>query len=537
MKDKKGYFALSTMSNLNYKILESNLENSIPPFKLIPTKKLLELPPEEELPNQNYPSHVPHNFPYNCNAVFTGREEELKEIAHNLLYTYKNEDNLEQQARGIVISGFAGLGKSQLATEFCYHYSCFFHGVYWIQANLDIETKIAEYGKSMELPGWHDSISQQVEFTLKAWRECGCQLIVLDNAELEVIDDWLQKLYPARLLITSLRTKWPADLKLHVTKLKVFERKQSRELLRKLATKLENISDEELDKIAICFGDLPLALDLAGRYLNDRSELFVVDYLIELKNARSTLKHESLMDWAEHSPTKYSINLAAAFSLSWDLVTKDDELAKMLFKMGGYCAPNTPIPRQLLEEALGPEIKNMELDRALHKLNNLGLMILDTNGCRMHILLAEFARLKDIDTKGELDPSGVLVHLATCYISIFRKHKNDYKNLNIHKIHVLTVQSACFKAKEWSAVRKLTWAISEYMGWMGYWKDRIKVIEAGVDAADKDGTRSDKGAFLNMWGATYQFLGKYDQSIEKLEQALDIAREINDPHVKGAALA
>ena len=114
--------------------------------------------------------------------------------------------------------------------------------MYWIQANLDIETKIAEYGKSMELPGWHDSISQQVEFTLKAWRECGCQLIVLDNAELEVIDDWLQKLYPARLLITSLRTKWPADLKLHVTKLKVFERKQSRELLRKLATKLENIS-------------------------------------------------------------------------------------------------------------------------------------------------------------------------------------------------------------------------------------------------------------------------------------------------------
>jgi len=89
----------------------------------------------------------------------------------------------------------------------------------------------------------------------------------------------------------------------------------------------------------------------------------------------------------EHSPTGHLTSLAATFALSWERLTKDDELAKRLFKIGGYCAPNIPIPRQILAKAMGAGITDHELDRALRKLDSLGLMDPSKGGRRMHSLL------------------------------------------------------------------------------------------------------------------------------------------------------
>ena len=76
--------------------------------------------------------------PFPPNAVFIGRQEDLIELARDLLYA--------RDESGVVVSGMGGLGKSQLAVEFCYRYGRFFLGVHWIQANLDIQAEIAENG-------------------------------------------------------------------------------------------------------------------------------------------------------------------------------------------------------------------------------------------------------------------------------------------------------------------------------------------------------------------------------------------------------
>ena len=61
MKDKKGYFALSTMSNLNYKILESNLENSDPTIQIDPHKKIM-IATRESCQIKIILAMFPHNF-------------------------------------------------------------------------------------------------------------------------------------------------------------------------------------------------------------------------------------------------------------------------------------------------------------------------------------------------------------------------------------------------------------------------------------------------------------------------------------------
>lgn len=331
-------------------------------------------------------------LPFSPNDVFTGRREDLLELASVLQYA---QDGRESTNQGIVVTGMGGLGKTQLAVEFCYRCGRFFQGVHWLQANQNLQAEIAENGLAMNLSYWPDKLSEQVQVTLKTWQENSQRLIVIDNAEdLSVVQDWMPRLRPARLLITSQRENWPKGLGLKVKSLEVLARNDSIELLRKLALRLKE-SDDQLDSLANYLEDLPLALDLAGRYMADRSELSIEDYLAELKKTGSALEHASFKDWTEYSPTKHSTCLVATFNLSWQRLDESDDLAKRLFRMAGYCAPNKSIPRQLLAKTMRADMPDHELDRSLRKLNSLGLIKYADGGWKMHGLLAEFARWQD----------------------------------------------------------------------------------------------------------------------------------------------
>ena len=148
-----------------------------------------------------------------------------------------------------------------------------------------MQAEVAENGQAMGLPYWPEKLPEQVQVTLNAWQDGRQRLVVLDNAEdLQMLQAWLPKLQNCRLLVTSRRESWPVDLGLKVMDLQVLARGQS-ELLRKLAARLKMLPDEQLGLLAEFLGDLPLALDLAGRYLADRPELSIEGYLAELEDA------------------------------------------------------------------------------------------------------------------------------------------------------------------------------------------------------------------------------------------------------------
>ncbi len=121
-----------------------------------------------ELPERG-PLPPGYRVPFLPNAVFTGRQEDLTDLADILLHSGKDCT----ADAGVVVTGIGGVGKSQLAVEFCYRYGRFFQGVHWIQANLNISAEVAECGLAMGLPGWPDKLPEQVAATIRAWQEGG----------------------------------------------------------------------------------------------------------------------------------------------------------------------------------------------------------------------------------------------------------------------------------------------------------------------------------------------------------------------------
>jgi tetratricopeptide (TPR) repeat protein len=385
---------------------------------------------------------------FGTNKNFIGRQEPLRTLARALLphQSTHHQSTLITQA----VQGMGGVGKTQLAVAFAHRYGRYFHGVHWINAAQPetIESEIAQCGQKMaaarEAP-FPQKLPDQLAWTLAAWQQGGpfdvaqgkARLIILDNLEdVGAARAWLGRLCggPLRVLLTARRADWPGDLGMDPLPLDTFTPEESRAFLVKhletrfpharkgspdpeagggdLAIPLErDLGEEEremLDALADRLGHLPLALALAGRYIVSFDSpgfvgLSVADYLEELAEQRSSLEHESMQNWDQESggPTKHDLDLMATFDLSWQrLEEKEDHVAQRIFLLAGYCAPNEPIPHDLLRRAGagedGEPLSGKTYGRALNLLTGLGLLEQDVDapdtGPTIHPLLAEYAR-------------------------------------------------------------------------------------------------------------------------------------------------
>jgi tetratricopeptide (TPR) repeat protein len=354
------------------------------------------LPPPDQLPE---PGPLPpgSRLPFDRNALFTGRRDTLLALARALLHA----------AALVLVQGMAGVGKTQLAVEFVCRYGRFFRGVHWLNAAQPgaIPAEVAACGASMGLLPWSGELPVQVTQTLQAWQASGPRLVILDHLEEPALArDWLHLLRSApagpavRLLLTARRAEWPLDLGLHNLPLGVFTSAESLAFLRRYLPQ-GRASGAELEALARRLGHLPLALLLAARYLA-RRRLALPRYLQDLDQA---LDHRSMRGWCPHlgSPTGHDLDLMQTFAVSWQQLNDDD--ARRLFALAGFCAPNQPIPYPLLEAAAA--LDQEACDDALDLLAGLGLLQIDERaaGPTIHPLLADYARTLPAGERGEAE--------------------------------------------------------------------------------------------------------------------------------------
>jgi tetratricopeptide (TPR) repeat protein len=469
------------------------------------------------------------------NKLFTGRQAQLEALARALL----TEDE------GAVIPphalfGMGGVGKTQLAVQFAWQHGYRFMGVHWVSAysreggekGVDeaIRLSIAQCGRAMNLPNWVEGeglLDRQVEITLAAWKESGPRLVLLDNLEdPKVADYWLARLRHRhiRVLITTRRSDWPPAFGLSLIPLEVFTPEESRAFLRRYLDE-GRAGDEELRALHERLGGLPLALDLAASYLQHVKGLRVAEYL-----KRLSLEHPSLRGWRAKYPnaTRHDKDVAATFALSWERV--ESEAARRLFVLAGYAPPDEPLPREVLREAAG--LDEAAFSEALDLLQ--GLSLLPPEG-GMHPLLAEFARLQDVDRSALFRWAGALARRG------YPGHERGgiYRDPGLARLVRLSLpdllRAAALPEREEDR-SLLCFHTAFFCAHFGDPDGAMRLYQEALELFERLGDLRGKGATLHEMAYILRLRGDLDGAMRLYQEALKIFERLGDLLWKAATL-
>ena len=495
------------------------------------------LPPQGTLPN---PAPLPpgSRMTHPRNDLFTGREEDLLALAADLLYSTSSKS--VALTPPVAAAGMGGIGKTQLATEFCYRYGQFCEGVHWINAaNAEaIGDEITTCGSAMGVTHGLEKQQEQVDATLLEWAKSKQRIVVLDNLEDPgVLREWLPQLGNVKVLVTTRFMRWPRAMPLKLHRLDYFKRNESLELLRSLAPRLVHEPDGLLEELAALLSDLPLAIELAGGYLEARKNLSPIEYMAELRDS-GILNNYSMNDDCKNETTHHIQSLDATFTLSWKALdapggtrrAKEMRLARLAFRCAGYCAPAVTIPLVVLRDAVRELTKvdcedrdfNAIFDLGISQICSLGLLDPAEGGVSIHPLLAEYARCKD---DSQQDIECVLPTLAkglsergaiannTGLPSDFQPFRPHIESVALHTkdrfatCTALLLTNLGFHSK----------AVAEFVKAKEYYEQALAIDEQEYGMQHQEVAKD-----ANNLGSALKALGKLNEAKECFERALEI---------------
>jgi len=339
--------------------------------------------------------------PYPPYALFVGREVEFRQLAHTL-----KAGGTAAIGPIAAATGAGGIGKTQLAAEFAHRYGRFFlGGVFWLNCAdaADVLSQVARCGGAAGLqlrPDFDNlKLDQQAGLVLAEWQNGLPRLLIFDNCEsAELLTSLRPRTGDCRVLVTSRNAVWEAALGVQALPLDVLPRPQSVALLRRFRPDLAGpLEAKALDALAEELGDLPLALHLAGSYLERyQHEVTPAQLLAELRDAE-LLRHPALTGEGQgYSPTGHDRHVARTFAVSYNRLQGNgtvDALARQALARAACFAPGQAIPRALLKQTLG-EVEPARLaEDALLRLAELGLLTPGADGAvTLHRLLARFVQ-------------------------------------------------------------------------------------------------------------------------------------------------
>lgn len=262
------------------------------------------------------------------NQNFTGREDML-----TLLH-----ERLSMGTTAVLpeaLHGLGGVGKSQIAIEYCYRHQDEYDLIWWIPSErlTMVRHAYVDLATHLDLDVSEPNVAvPAVKEALRLGRPYANWLLVFDNAEdAEEIQRFFPTNGPGKIMITSRSRDWFAyAAKLEVD---VFQREESRQLLRRRGPE---IGDQEADELSERLGDLPLAIEQAAVWLLE-SGMPISEYLRLFDEKRDELLRVE-------GPTT---PVAVAWNVSFERLRQSHPAALQLLQVCAFLAPE-PIPRSLL---------------------------------------------------------------------------------------------------------------------------------------------------------------------------------------------
>ena len=320
---------------------------------------------------------VPQNLPLSGTAKFVGRDGMLDQVRKELA--------AQQRLAITAIQGMGGIGKTELALQYALKfYEDYQGGVCWLRARQEIATQIVDFGRSrlnLRIPDSIEDINLQVAWCWQHWPQGRVLLVLDDVVEYERAKAWLPNEQRFQILLTTRETLGAGVARLE---LEVLTDEASMELLASLIGE-QRLAEEKSIAQDLCrwVGNLPLGLELVGRYLARKLDLTLAEMLERLKKKR--LESPALQESKPEMTAQLGVQ--DAFELSWAELSAD---AKRLAGLLGLFAV-APISWEWLTACWpGPGSETLEELRddqllSLHLVQRVGRGIY-----QLHPLVREF---------------------------------------------------------------------------------------------------------------------------------------------------
>lgn len=188
--------------------------------------------------------------------LFVGRDDDLEELRDRLVAA--GDRRVE-----VTLGGVPGIGKSELALEYAYRFAGDYDLVWWLpsQDRQSVLVSLSNLAARLRQPGSTDFGTTSALERLAGDPAYQRFLLVYDNADdLAVLDDLLPEGSTGHVLVTSGNAPETAI---------ELVRMSPDDSARLLADRVPGLSPEDSEQVAVAAGHLPLALDLAGAWLEE----------------------------------------------------------------------------------------------------------------------------------------------------------------------------------------------------------------------------------------------------------------------------
>jgi hypothetical protein len=267
------------------------------------------------------------------NPNFTGREDILAQLRSALT---SGQIAAWKQA----LTGLGGTGKSQIAAEYAYRYQQEYKFIWWLQSEepAALASNYAGLAQELNLPEKGSSDQTAIIAAVKRWLgENRNWLLIFDNVKAPGdIEAYLPRECTGHVVITSLNPNWGGSA--GALQIQVFRRDESMDFLIK---RTKQDSREHADELADALGNLPLALEQAGAYTEERA-VSIADYLKRFQEHRPEVLERG-------TPSAYPKTIATTWDISLQAIKNDLPVAVDLLKLFAFLAPDD-IPKSLLIE-------------------------------------------------------------------------------------------------------------------------------------------------------------------------------------------
>lgn len=472
------------------------------------------------------PRHPPFFVPFRQKGKqVIGRDEALQAVRDQL--TSGKRTAIGQTASFL---GLGGLGKTQLAVEYAYNFKDSYpNGVIWLNADQDIDAQLTELSEKARWVSPHSEHKYKLEVAQRRLRTYSDCLVIFDNLEdPSAIQVYLPEPQADPHILVTSRIEQPGFTPIPLDTL---DETLSIELLYQEAGRHADSEAEQTAarEIAKTLGGLPLALELAGAYLQYRSISFQ-QYLALL---HQNLKAATAVKFTGF--TRHETDLYSTLKINEEVFAEEPRLLDLLDLL--TWSGTAPMGLSLMSNLLDLE-SPVSLTGAL----GLGLSLRmlqkspDADSYAIHRLLSEVRR-EEIPLDGRKEWSNQMCSRIGDW---FQERRKEFSNLSMLEAEIDHLKAWQEQAPKYATEQtsRLIWLESYPSYHRGRYREAKALIETATRVFEQNQVNDTelRANILNDLGRCYHRLVEFKAALSYYERALEIRQNtFGDWHADTAA--